>query len=111
MKKVVLNNLEREQLEVLQNELQAYSIHLYYVDLKQNFYEAIISLDIINHLYFLLRSRLESEKSKFHLNLKPSEAAVILLCVLNYTKQDAYTVAFFEKIKELIDKQLKNRVV
>jgi hypothetical protein len=43
----------------------------------------------------------------FNLNLKPSEAAVILKCILKTSNNDPFTVAFFENIKELIDKQLK----
>lgn len=107
MKKVSLNKLERPQLEILQNELQSFSVRLFYKDAKENFIDAIISLDIINSLYYTLRSRIESDKLFFNLNLKPSEAAVILKCVLNYQNTEPYAVSFYEKIKELIDKQLK----
>ncbi len=107
MRKIKLNQLTRDQLEVLQNELQKYSIDVFYIDCKNNFIDAIISLDIIYSLYFILRNRLESHRLLFNINLKPSEAAVILKCILKTSNKDPFTVAFFENIKELIDKQLK----
>lgn len=110
MKKITLKKLERSQLEVLQNQLQSFSVRIFYKDAKENFIDAIISLDIINSLYFILRSRIESERTFYNLNLRPSQAAVILKCILNNQSTEPYAVSFFEKIKELIDKQLKELV-
>lgn len=110
MKPVTIKKIERSQLNVLQSELHTYYDQIMKDNIIQNFYDAIIYLDIINSLHWKLTSRLHNQTSFFNLHLSSSEAAVILKCVLNNQNTEPYAVSFFEKIKELIDKQLKSLI-
>ena len=110
MKKVTLKKVSREQLAILQRELQLYSINIHYHELKDNFLDAIILMDIINSMYYVLRSKIESYRSSFTINLPIHQAGVVLKCVLKHENNDSYAIAFLETVKTSIDQQLKSIV-
>jgi hypothetical protein len=108
MKKITLKKVTRDQLEILQREMQLFSINIRYNDLQHNFLDAIILMDIINAMYFTLRNKIESHRMLFNLNLPINQAGVILKCCLRHENKDDYAKAFFEQLKTTIDQQLKS---
>lgn len=112
MKKVALKKVKYDEVVALQNELHEYSqlqrlgFNFWSID---DFVNAIIAVDIAHNLWIQLRKKIESDRKVFTINLKLSEAAVVMKCC--YWKRDGrgtYETHVAEKYKNIIDHQLKN---
>lgn len=80
MIKVKVSKLKFTELEVIQEELYYYSIHIRNNDIKKDFLTAITILDINSTLYYLLRNRMEKPQSEHTISFSVSQAATILKC-------------------------------
>ena len=114
MKTIKFTKVERQELEVLQDELDKFrdiqSLGLCFWSIDE-FLNALLSIDISFQLWLQLRKKIESENETFNLKFNVSEAVIILKCC--HWKRDArtdYQKLVAEKFKNSIDQQLKSLI-
>ena len=111
MIKVTIKNLNYKDLEVLQSELELFTKYLAVKELTKDFLNTIITFDIANSLYFLLRMKIEQSKIDYTVSFTVSQAATILKCSnFNRTDRDLYTKNVMTKLNIDLDKQLRDLV-
>lgn len=111
MIKVTVKNLNFKDLEVLQSEVELFSKYLAVTALNKDFLNTIISFDISNSLYFLLRMKIEQNKIDYTVSFTVSQAATILKCCnFNRTDRDLYTKHVMTKLNIDLHKQLTDLV-
>lgn len=111
MIRVKVKNLNFKDLEVLQSELELFVKYLAIKELAKDFLNTIITFDLANNLYFLLRKQIEQGKTDYSVNFTVSQAATILkCCYFNRADRDLYTKHVMTKLSIDLDKQLKDLV-
>lgn len=107
MIKITVKELKIQELEVLQNELELYVNYISNYVLKNDFLNAIISLDIANNLYFILRSRIENGRTSTNINFTVSQAATIVKCCkYQRPNRNEYVKNVLLQLSATIDQQL-----
>ena len=111
MIKVQLKKLHFKDLEALQLELDIYNKYVAVRELHIDFLNTIITFDIVNSLYFILRSRIEQGQQDYTISFTVCQAATILKCC-NFHRQDRdlFTKHVITKISIDLDKQLRDLV-
>lgn len=111
MIRVTVKNLHYKDLEVLQAELDIYNKYVAVKELQKDFLNTIITFDIVNSLYFVLRTKIEQGREQYIVSFSISQAATILKCCnLNRVDRELYTKHVMTKLKIDLDKQLKDLV-
>ncbi|MXN90176.1 hypothetical protein GR160_02970 [Flavobacterium sp. Sd200] len=112
MKAIKFTKVDRDEVIVLQRELECYSnIQVYglYFRSIDDFINAIIAVDTAQRLWVALRKKVESDSKFYNLKFNATEAAVIFKCCL--WKRDGrtpYQTFVAEKYKNGIDNEFKN---
>ena len=114
MKTIKFTKLERQELEVLQDELDKYrhiqSLGLCFWSIDE-FLNALLAIDISLQIWLQLRKKIESDSNTFNLSFKVNEAVIIMKCC--YWQRAArtdYQKLVAEKFKNGIDKELKSYI-
>lgn len=105
---ISVKKIRHKELEALQEELKAFIIHLNF-QLKTDFLNAMISIDISGKLFYKFRNKLEYQKEFYTISFSMSEAATILKCC-NYDNPDrsVYTRNVLTKFNLDLDQKLKS---
>lgn len=111
MKKITIKKLHFKEIQVLQYELELYVTYISDYCIQTDFLNAIISMDIASHLYFILRTKLEQDRIKYSIGFTVSQAATIMKCC-NYdrTYRSDYSKNVLRKYSSDIDQQLKSLI-
>lgn len=112
MTQVKLTQVSLDEVKVLQNELQLFGewqkLGFNYWS-NEDFYNAIATVDVALRMYFFLRTRIESGKSKFTISFKISDAVVILKCChWRRSERNDYEKIITLKYQDIIDQKLKS---
>jgi DNA-binding GntR family transcriptional regulator len=111
MIKVTVKNLHFKDLEALQLELDIFNKYVAIKELQKDFLNTIITFDIVNNLYYLLRTRIEQGKKEYTVSFTTSQAATILKCCnFNRADRDLYTNHVMTKLSIDLHKQLTDLV-
>ncbi|MFV5702210.1 hypothetical protein ACM55F_10090 [Flavobacterium sp. XS2P12] len=111
MTKVTVKNLHFKDLEVLQIELDIFNKYVAIKELTTDFLNTIITFDIVNSLYFVLRNKIEQSQEVYNISFTVSQAATILKCCnFHRADRDLYTKHVTTKLRIDLDKQLKDLV-
>lgn len=112
MKNVRLTKVTPDEIRVMQEQIFHYAEALRWkienLDIEE-FLNVIASMDIGFRLWLTFRKKIECQQQKFTVNLKVSEAAVLLKCFMwpGIDRND-YEKNVSLKYKNLIDHQLKS---
>lgn len=110
--KLTLNKLEIVEIQILQLQLQNFiSFKNASLDKSSDdYFDSILIIDIASDLYYNFRGKIEkTNKTMANLNLKHSEAVVLLLCCNNTkTLRNDYDNFVVQKTSTLIHQQLFN---
>lgn len=111
MIKIKVKQLNWKDLEVLQNELDLYMKYVAVKELTNDFLNTMITFDMVNNLYYLLRNRLEQNNTKYNVSFTVSQAATILKCChFKRIDRDEFTKHVMTKLEISLDKQLRDLV-
>lgn len=111
MIKVPVKKLHHKDLEILQTELEIYVQYVAGYELKKEFLNSIITFDLAQNLYYIIRNRLEKNGEYHTVYFTASQAAIVLKCCnLNRTDRDEFTKHVMNKLKINLDQQLINLV-
>ncbi len=111
MNKVRVKNLHFKDLEVLQLELDIYNKYVAVKELKKDFYNSIITFDIISGLMLILLNRIWKGAERCTISFSTSQAAIILKCCnFNRTDRNTYTKHVMTKLSIDLHKQLTDLV-
>lgn len=111
MIKVQVSKMNFSEIEVLQQELELFNQYIVAHEIKRDFLTAITILDINNHLYYLLRHRLEKKQLVHTISFSASQAATILKCCnYNRTARTDYAKNVLVKLSFILDQELKSLV-
>jgi serine/threonine protein kinase len=105
MNAIKLKKVETAALEILQIEIGEY---IKTVRISEEFFTAIILVDVSLRIWLLLRKKIESGNQRHSLTLKPQEAAAIVKCCLQSYPTDRYTANALLQFKNELDQQLKS---
>lgn len=109
--KVTITKVDFKQLESIHCELELFAAHIAETSIKNDFLNAIITLDITQSMYFFLRNKLENNNIMYTISISASQAAVILKCCCwSRSDRSPYTANVMLKLSFLLDEQLKAMV-
>ncbi|MEN2415520.1 hypothetical protein [Flavobacterium mesophilum] len=110
--KITIKKISWHELEVLNVELRMFASLLSAIDIKDDFLNTIISIDIARALYYKFRTKIENRKENYSLNLTISEAATLLQCCTydNPVKTD-FSKNVKIKLSSDLDQQLKSILI
>ncbi len=109
--KVTITKVDFKQLEAVHYELELFATYISNTSLKNDFLNAIMTLDITQTLYFFLRNKLENNNTMYTISFSASQAAVILKCCYwTRSARSPYTANVMLKLSFLLDEQLKAMV-
>ncbi|AOZ99610.1 hypothetical protein [Flavobacterium commune] len=109
--KVTITKVDYSQLEAIHFELEMYAKNISPDDLRKDFLNAIMTLDIAHSLFFFLRNKLETDKTQYTISFSASQAAVLLKCCYwTRVQRSPYTANVMLKLSLLLDEQLKAMV-
>ncbi|MBB1194838.1 hypothetical protein DNC80_14300 [Flavobacterium sp. SOK18b] len=111
MIRITIKNLKMEDLEVLRLELDVYNKYVAVHQLNNDFLNSIITFDVVNNLFYLIRSKTDQSKNEYSVSFTITQAAIILKCCsFNRTDRNTYTNHLINKLKIFLDKELRNLV-
>ena len=111
--KIVLKKIKKENIVIIQSELLKFIRHKVDTISHCNDYEKycndIIVIDVLQSMFYILRTKIESPKEVLNISLSPSQSVILLFCC-QWKRDDRTQEQKFamQTISDILHKRLVN---